>query len=117
MGSKTSDPTLDNDGNALLTGALYWSSTGSVMKVWSGSAWVTFNPVNNPVDQTDIGTAANEIPLNQYLGVLAYRDTALVRAPASATADGMPGQIAADSGFFYVCTAVNTWVRVALATW
>lgn len=39
LGSKTSDPTLDNDGNALLTGALYWNSTSSVMKVYSGSAW------------------------------------------------------------------------------
>jgi len=39
LGAKTSDPTLDNDGNALLTGALYWNSTSSVMKVYSGSAW------------------------------------------------------------------------------
>jgi hypothetical protein len=27
------------------------------------------------VENTDIGTAANEIPLNQYLGALAYEDT------------------------------------------
>ena len=44
LGAKTSDPTLDNDGNALLTGAIYWNSTSSVMKVWSGSAWVSYNP-------------------------------------------------------------------------
>lgn len=30
---------------------------------------------NNGVDSTDIGTAPNEIPLNQYLGSLAYEDT------------------------------------------
>lgn len=41
LGSKTSDPSVDNDGNALLTGALYWNSTSSVMKVYSGSAWVS----------------------------------------------------------------------------
>ena len=29
----------------------------------------------NLVSQADIGTAANEIPLNQYLGLLAYEDT------------------------------------------
>jgi hypothetical protein len=40
LGSKSSAPTLDNDGNALLTGAMYWNSTSSVMFVWSGSAWV-----------------------------------------------------------------------------
>lgn len=41
LGSKTSDPSVDNDGNALLTGSLYWNSTSSVMKVYSGSAWVS----------------------------------------------------------------------------
>jgi sugar lactone lactonase YvrE len=29
----------------------------------------------NLVSQADIGTASNEIPLNQYLGILAYEDT------------------------------------------
>jgi hypothetical protein len=41
LGAKTSDPTVDNDGNALLTGALYWNSATGVFKVWSGSAWIT----------------------------------------------------------------------------
>ena len=40
LGSKTSDPTLDNDGNALLTGALYWNSTAGEMRVYNGTAWV-----------------------------------------------------------------------------
>ena len=40
LGSKTSDPTLDNDGNALVAGALYFNSSDGVMKVYTGSAWV-----------------------------------------------------------------------------
>jgi hypothetical protein len=44
LGAKSSDPSVDNDGNTLLTGAIYWNSTSSVMKVWSGSAWVSYNP-------------------------------------------------------------------------
>lgn len=40
LGAKASDPTLDNDGNALLTGALYFNSTVGEMRVWSGSAWI-----------------------------------------------------------------------------
>jgi hypothetical protein len=40
LGAKASDPTLDNDGNTLLTGALYWNTTSSEMRVYSGSAWV-----------------------------------------------------------------------------
>ena len=39
LGAKASAPTLDNDGNALLTGAIYWNSTSSTLWVWSGSAW------------------------------------------------------------------------------
>ncbi|MDB4588453.1 hypothetical protein N9095_00580 [bacterium] len=39
LGSKTSDPTLDNDGGALLVGAIYFNSTTNQMKVYNGSAW------------------------------------------------------------------------------
>jgi hypothetical protein len=39
LGAKSSAPSVDNDGNALVTGALYFNSVTSVMQVWSGSAW------------------------------------------------------------------------------
>ena len=41
LGSKSSDPTLDNDGNALLTGALYYNTTTQTMKVYDGANWIT----------------------------------------------------------------------------
>lgn len=37
--------------------------------------------------------------------------------PASASATGTIGTIAWDTGFLYVCTATDTWERVAIATW
>ena len=40
LGAKASDPTLDNDGNALVAGALYYNTTDDVMKVYEGSVWV-----------------------------------------------------------------------------
>lgn len=40
LGSKSSPPTVDNDGNTLLVGAIYWNSTLGNMYVWSGSTWV-----------------------------------------------------------------------------
>jgi hypothetical protein len=43
LGSKTTPPTLDNDGNALLTGALYFNSATGEMSVWTGSAWAAIN--------------------------------------------------------------------------
>lgn len=39
LGAKSSAPTVDNDGNALLTGALYWNSTSNTLNTWTGSAW------------------------------------------------------------------------------
>ena len=39
LGAKSSPPTLDNDGNALITGALYWNSVSAAMFAWTGSAW------------------------------------------------------------------------------
>jgi hypothetical protein len=40
-----------------------------------------------------------------------------VAAPASAGAAGLPGDFAADASWAYFCTATNTWVRAAAATW
>jgi hypothetical protein len=39
LGAKSSAPTVDNDGDPLLTGALYWNSTDNKMYVWNGSTW------------------------------------------------------------------------------
>jgi hypothetical protein len=40
LGSKSSPPSVDNDGGTLLVGAIYWNSTLNNMYVWSGSVWV-----------------------------------------------------------------------------
>ena len=39
LGAKSTPPTLDNDGNALITGAIYWNSVTNQMFAWTGSAW------------------------------------------------------------------------------
>lgn len=39
LGAKASAPTLDNDGDALLTGAIYFNSSDSNLYIWTGSAW------------------------------------------------------------------------------
>ena len=39
LGPKSSAPSVDNDGNALVTGALYWNSVSNEMFAWTGSAW------------------------------------------------------------------------------
>jgi hypothetical protein len=39
LGAKSTAPSVDNDGNALITGAIYWNSTTNQMFAWTGSAW------------------------------------------------------------------------------
>jgi hypothetical protein len=54
LGDKASDPTLDNDGNALLTGALYFNTTSDAMKVYDGAAWVAVAPVATSVTLSQV---------------------------------------------------------------
>lgn len=69
LGAKTSDPTLDNDGNALVAGALYFNSVSGIMKVYTGSVWVAayvsgtdfLAKANNLSDLTNAGTALTNL--------------------------------------------------------
>jgi len=56
LGSKASAPTLDNDGNALLTGALYWNTGTNMMNVWAGSAWTAVSITNPTLAAISDGT-------------------------------------------------------------
>jgi hypothetical protein len=53
LGNKSSDPTLDNDGGALLTGALYFNDVIDAMKVYNGASWDLVAPdTSNFIDKT-----------------------------------------------------------------
>ena len=41
LGAKSSDPSTDNDGDALGAGDLYYNTSSSTLQVYSGSAWAT----------------------------------------------------------------------------
>jgi len=67
LGTKSSEPSVDNDGNALVAGALYFNSVAGIMKVYTGSAWVAAYvsgvnvvPQTSPTGSADIpnGTTA-----------------------------------------------------------
>ena len=61
LGSKTSDPTLDNDGAALITGALYFNSVVNAMKVYNGSSWDLVAPDTSNFIQKTVLTAKGSI--------------------------------------------------------
>jgi hypothetical protein len=39
LGAKSSAPSVDNDGDTLLEGAIYWNSVDNAMYAWTGSEW------------------------------------------------------------------------------
>src|SRR6056300_2070864 len=39
LGTKASDPTLDNDGDALVEGAMYYNSTSNDIRFYNGTSW------------------------------------------------------------------------------
>lgn len=41
----------------------------------------------------------------------------VTHTPSSASDTGAAGQIAWDADYIYVCTATDTWKRVAISTW
>jgi hypothetical protein len=71
LGAKASDPSVDNDGDPLTAGDLYWNTTLSVMKVYTGAVWVvayvpgdaaniSFTPVGS-ISATNVQTALQEV--------------------------------------------------------
>ena len=69
LGTKASDPTLDNDGNALVAGALYFNSTTGVMKLYTGSAWVA----------AYVSGAANNVGFTPYGNIAATNVQAAIQ--------------------------------------
>lgn len=70
----------------------------------------------NPAQQ-DFTNYINLMPT--IAGTLAVEGKTIANsvAPASATAAGTTGEIRVAAGFIYWCTAPNTWIRAAGATW
>ena len=61
LGAKASDPSVDNDGNPLVTGAMYFNTSSNVTRIYNGAAWQ---------DSAAIATTINLA--TQVTGTLAY---------------------------------------------
>lgn len=62
LGPKSAAPTTDNDGNPLLTGALYFDTNGQgEMRVWNGSVWkATGSAVNGTTNRATYTATAGQ---------------------------------------------------------
>ena len=64
LGSKASNPTTDNDGNALMVGAIYWNSTANEMRAYSGSVWAALNSGTVP-QNISVNTSSSALKITQ----------------------------------------------------
>lgn len=66
-------------------------------------------------------TPSGSITATTVLTAIAQLDTTklglITPVPPTATSTGVVGQIAADNSHLYICTATNTWRRVAITSW
>jgi len=60
LGAKASNPSVDNDGNALITGALHWNTTAGEMRVWNGTAWVAATVSPDTVQERSFTATAGQ---------------------------------------------------------
>ena len=89
LGNKSSVPSVDNDGDPLLTGALYFDTTSNSMKVYNGTTWLdayaslsgALLATNNLSDLSSVSTART----NLGLGTAATTDSTAYATAAQGT--------------------------------
>jgi len=111
LGAKTSDPSLDNDGNALITGALYFNSSVGEMRVrTSGGTWVAaYIPAEGYLTDGDIGSTVQAYDSNL---------TSFLSALNLPTSDGSTGQALVTNGsgtLSFGSAGVSTGKSIAMA--
>ena len=95
-------------------GPLSGYSEASVAQIYRNSVDLYINTVN-AINFRIGGTDYMTLDGGGYF--LATRQKLPTATPGSAAAAGTTGQIYWDSSYIYICTATNTWKRVAIATW
>ena len=87
LGAKSSEPSTDNDGDALITGALFFDTTVGAMKVYTGSAW-----------QTVTVSAANQANINTVAGISSNVTTVAGISSNVTTVAGISSDVTAVAG-------------------
>ena len=74
LGTKSSNPSQDNDGNALVAGALYFNTSDGEMRVYDGSSWIA-------------ASAAQQATILEYVYDITGSVTSIVGASGSGFAE------------------------------
>ena len=109
-----------------LNGVGLTANPGSeIFTVTSDGGGMYFGGTTASVDTRIVSQGTTCITMNganaTFLGDLSIATGLLVigatGTPASASATGTTGTVLWDTNYIYICTATNTWKRVAIATW
>jgi hypothetical protein len=73
LGAKATAPTVDNEGDPLITGALYFNTTDDTMYVWDGTIWVATN-FNQFTNFTATGTTEARNLVTRMADVVNVKD-------------------------------------------
>ena len=127
LGAKSSDPTVDNDGDALNAGDIYFNTTSNVLKVYNGSAWQVaavstaglLAAANDLSDLNDAATALTNLGLTATAAEINYNDITtlgLVEASKAVTADANTEITIPDDKKLYFGTDQDAHIRFDEAT-
>jgi len=117
------------NGNVDVTGtvtAVQITSNGAVIATGAGSFGDEVDIAGDLIVDTDtlfVDAATNRVGIgtSSPTNLLDVNDDSIrirtAKTPSSASDTGTTGQIAWDADYIYVCTATDTWKRVAIATW
>ena len=71
LGAKSSNPSIDNDGNALIDGALYFDTTNDIMKVYNLANTTWYQLTLTTSNQNNVNTVAGQISPTNNISTVA----------------------------------------------
>jgi len=87
LGAKASDPSVDNDGNALTTGDQYFNTVANELRVYNGSTWQAASTVGGTVTSLNV-TGAVTLSGGTASGVTYLNGSKVLTSGSALTFDG-----------------------------